>query len=560
MINVRTYLRKYAQETSGVVWVSFYINREKVNFSTKVSVDCKNWNEKNACVKPGDKNAADKNLIIENIHSRINNVLVKYRLKDKKLTRDAFLRAYHRPNDYSCFFDYVTAQQKRLSVRTETSTLNTHMSAIRKIQQFAPTLTFDDITKDWLDDYFIYLRKELDNNSNTAYKNMGILKKYVRMAYKDGYMDENPFEAWQIKKTTASCVYLTEDELTRLTALYRSGELEYNLHKTLEFFLFLCFSSLHVGKARIRVPRWTAALLTLILIWLILIGLFWLFVPIVFQTIKQFSSLDITHVVQSFQEPLSVLERFIEKAFSLHDGDFSLMEAISRQITPLFDLNLINNLLSSIVSTVSGAVVAAFSISFITFFFLKESNLFSNMVIIMFPKKYEGNITRALDSITNLLIRYFTGIVTESSIMIVIVSLGLLLLGFAWQTALIIGLIVGVLNVIPYLGPIIGMAIGILIGVVGGGIYEVTTLGVVVRIAGTILFAQGVDNFVLQPVLYSNRAKAHPLEIFLVILIAGSLAGVLGMLLAIPAYNVIRVFAKEFFNNFRVVQKLTEKI
>ena len=61
-------------------------------------------------------------------------------------------------------------------------------------------------------------------------------------------------------------------------------------------------------------------------------------------------------------------------------------------------------------------------------------------------------------------------------------------------------------------------------------------------------------------VLYSNRAKAHPLEIFLVILIAGSLAGVLGMLLAIPAYNVIRVFAKEFFNNFRVVQKLTEKI
>lgn len=250
MINVKTYLRKYANDTSGIVWVSFYINREKVIFSTKVPVDCKDWNEKNACVKPSDKNADDKNLIIENIHSRINNVLVKYRLKDKKLTRDTFLRAYHRPSDYSCFFDYVTAQQKKLSVRTELSTLNTHMSAMRKIQQFAPTLTFDDITKDWLDDYFIYLRKELDNNSNTAYKNMGILKKYVRMAYKDGYMDENPFESWQIKKTTASCVYLTEDELTRLTELYRSGELEYNLHKTLEFFLFLCFSSLHVGDAK----------------------------------------------------------------------------------------------------------------------------------------------------------------------------------------------------------------------------------------------------------------------------------------------------------------------
>lgn len=251
MINIKTYLRKYANESSGIVWVSFYINREKVNFSTKVAVDCKNWSEKNACVKPGDKNASDKNLIIENIHARINNVLVKYRLKDKKLTRDAFLRAYHRPTDFNTFFEYVTAQQKKLSIKTELSTLSTHMSAIRKLQQYSPTLTFDDITKDWLDDYFIYLRKELDNNSNTAYKNMGILKKYVRMAYKDGYMDENPFDSWQIKKTTASCVYLTEDELTRLTNLYRSGELEYNYHKTLEFFLFLCFSSLHVGDAKV---------------------------------------------------------------------------------------------------------------------------------------------------------------------------------------------------------------------------------------------------------------------------------------------------------------------
>lgn len=250
MINIKTYLRKYANESSGIVWVSFYINREKVNFSTKVAVDCKNWSEKNACVKPGDKNASDKNLIIENIHARINNVLVKYRLKDKKLTRDAFLRAYHRPTDFNTFFEYVTAQQKKLSIKTELSTLSTHISAIRKLQQYSPTLTFDDITKDWLDDYFIYLRKDLDNNSNTAYKNMGILKKYVRMAYKDGYMDENPFDSWQIKKTTASCVYLTEDELTRLTNLYRSGELEYNYHKTLEFFLFLCFSSLHVGDAK----------------------------------------------------------------------------------------------------------------------------------------------------------------------------------------------------------------------------------------------------------------------------------------------------------------------
>lgn len=318
--------------------------------------------------------------------------------------------------------------------------------------------------------------------------------------------------------------------------------------------------SLHIGKSRLCIPRWGAALITLIVIWLVIIGLFWIFVPLVFQTLKQFSSLDISIIINSFREPLAVLEHFIEKVFSLHPGDFSLMDSLARQAAPMLNINVINNLLSSIVSTVTSAVTAAFSISFISFFFLKESNLFSNMIIIMFPKRYEPNIIRAMESITTLLIRYFSGIVTESGIMIVLVSLGLLMFGFAWPTALIVGLIVGVLNVIPYLGPLIGIAIGLLVGVVSTGSPDVSTWSIMLRIAGVILCAQGIDNFVLQPVLYSNRAKAHPLEIFLVILIAGSLAGVLGMLLAIPAYNVIRVFAKEFFYNFRVVQKLTEKI
>ena len=316
---------------------------------------------------------------------------------------------------------------------------------------------------------------------------------------------------------------------------------------------------IHIGRTKIPFPKWLAALCTLLTIWIVIVGIFALFVPIVFQKINEFSALDIPHIINSFHEPLMSFEHFIKHTFALDDDSFSIITAISDQIKPLFDVNVINKLLSSIVNTVSDAVIAAFSISFITFFFLKESSLFYDMVIIMFPKKYEENISRALNSTTNLLTRYFTGIVIESALMTLIVSLGLLLWGLPGHDVLVIGLMVGILNVIPYVGPTIGIALGIFIGVTGG-YPDMSGSITAIKIAGTILFAQGIDNFVLQPVLYSNRAKAHPLEIFLVILIAGSLDGVLGMLLAIPAYNVIRVFAKEFFNNFRVVQKLTEKI
>lgn len=249
MITTKLYLRKYADDSSGIVWISFYVNREKVNFSTKVSVSAKNWNEKKMMVGSGDKLAADKNLILENIQARINNVLVKYRLKDRKLTRDMFLRAYHRPTDFDTFFEFVKMYQRKYTARIELSTLNTHNSVMNKLKEYNERLTFDDITREWLDDYFIYLRKQLDNNDNTAYKNMAILKKYVRAAFKAGYMDNNPFNEWSIKRGSASCTYLTEEELGRLTLLYQSGELDYNYHKTLEFFLFMCFSSLHVGDA-----------------------------------------------------------------------------------------------------------------------------------------------------------------------------------------------------------------------------------------------------------------------------------------------------------------------
>ena len=116
-----------------------------------------------------------------------------------------------------------------------------------------------------------------------------------------------------------------------------------------------------------------------------------------------------------------------------------------------------------------------------------------------------------------------------------------------------------VMAIAPIAGPLIGGIVSVFVGIVTpiGGMTVGHTAFI---IAGSLLILKGIDDFVLQPTLYSERVKAHPLEIFLVILIAGSMAGILGMLLAIPSYTVLRVFAKEFFSQFRLVRKLTEKI
>ena len=118
------------------------------------------------------------------------------------------------------------------------------------------------------------------------------------------------------------------------------------------------------------------------------------------------------------------------------------------------------------------------------------------------------------------------------------------------------------MHIIPYIGPLIGATIAVLLGITtsiaSGAFSEI--IPVALRILGVFIGANMVDNNLLQPVIFSGSVKAHPLEIFIVFIMAGSIAGIMGMVLAIPVYTVIRIIAREFFSNFRVVQKLTEKM
>mgnify|MGYP003239101864 CR=1 FL=1 len=300
-----------------------------------------------------------------------------------------------------------------------------------------------------------------------------------------------------------------------------------------------------------KVPRWLAALATLIVISL--------FVPLVFNKIYQLSNVDFATVVASIEEPIARAQSYLHEFFAMPESTFSLSEALASALKQVIDIESLNTVFASIVNVVLSSVIAIFSITFITFFFLRDEGLFYAMITAMFPERYHENITRALDSVTLLLARYFTGILSESLLLMVAVSLTMMAFGMKAADAAFIGLVMGVMNVVPYAGPLIGGVVSVFVGIVTpiGGMTVGHTAAVII---GSLLILKGLDDFVLQPTLYSSRVNAHPLEIFLVILIAGSLAGILGMLLAIPSYTVLRVFAKEFFSQFSLVRKLTEKI
>lgn len=242
--------RKNSKEVTGVIYVDFYLNRKKIKFSTKVSCIAKNWNSEKQLVKSADSLSNDKNLILENIRARINNVFVKFRLRDRLLTRELFIKEYNRPDDYETFHDFFNDEIKKIRRQVENNTLRLQLSVFKKLKEYAPELHFDQITSDFLEEYVHHLKRDLGNNDNTAYKNLGVIRRYVRIALKKGYMLSYPFEDFSVRQSRANISYLDQEELQKLWDAYINGNYEARHKTTLQVFLFMCFGSQHIGDAR----------------------------------------------------------------------------------------------------------------------------------------------------------------------------------------------------------------------------------------------------------------------------------------------------------------------
>lgn len=320
-------------------------------------------------------------------------------------------------------------------------------------------------------------------------------------------------------------------------------------------------TSVKIGKYKLG--NSLSAVITLLLIAAILISFFMFITPLAGKLVSEMGSIDLEAVRMKLAIPLMKYNLLLHEVFPSMDPNITIESLITAQVKEVFNFSMFTDTFSSITTFVVHFVVSAFTITFVTFFFLKDANMFSNMVLIFVPVKYENNAKRALESANEMLVRYFTGISIEMVLITILNTTGLCWIGgLSFQLAVILAFLSGILNVIPYIGPVVAGAFGTLMGVVSlyGTAGDTVLWLLMVKFVAIFVVTHIIDVFIFQPYIYSNSVKAHPLEIFLVILLAGNIAGIIGMLVAIPAYTVLRVFAKEFFSNFKLVQRLTDRM
>ena len=310
-------------------------------------------------------------------------------------------------------------------------------------------------------------------------------------------------------------------------------------------------------------PDWLLAALALILVLACFLTFAYIVVPIAGSIIKNISLGNIETSVKSIAGPLADLNTFLTQTFPRLGEDFRIEVAVVQEMQHMVNLSQFSSLIGSAASFFTSLAIGLFSVVFISFFFIKDDGLFTEIVCALVPDKHEETTEKALSDIGHLLSRYFIGVLLEVIGVALINFLGLSLIArLGVNAALGIAVITGILNVIPYVGPLIGVVTGTILGLiikysslVPLGL-DVGFLAFTAILIAILFFTQLVDNFVYQPLIYSTSIKAKPLEIFIVLLMVGYIGGPLAMIIAIPSYTVVRVIAFRFFGHIKAINRL----
>ena len=312
-----------------------------------------------------------------------------------------------------------------------------------------------------------------------------------------------------------------------------------------------------------KAPDWLLAMLTLATLIILFFAVITLIVPIVSSIVKGISLTSIETAARHIAGPLADMNMHLRAAFPKLGEDFRLEVAVIQELQKLLDPTMFSSVIGSAASFITDFGIGIFSVSFISFFFIKDDGQFTAIVRALVPDKHEEEAAKAISDISYLLSRYFTGVMTEVLGVALLNFLGLWLIArLGFNAAIGIAFLTGILNIMPYVGPLLGGIMGTMLGLVikySSAVpvgLDVGSLAFTLILIAIFCFTQLIDNIVYQPLIYSTSIKAKPLEIFIVLLIAGHLAGPLGMIVAIPSYTVVRVVAFRFFRQYKAIRRL----
>ncbi len=308
-------------------------------------------------------------------------------------------------------------------------------------------------------------------------------------------------------------------------------------------------------KNKLKFNNLFASITTLLIFISLIFGFIMLFVPLILSQIESLSLLNITKIEENIKILFSEMNQFLE---SHNINSSNILK--QNNLTSKLNFDFIPKFVNSIIGTISSFGIGLGCVLFITFFFLKDKISLIIGIKKMFPKNHEEKILNSIQKSNELLSRYFIGLLFQ--LIIVVILYFIILLIFGAKNAFVIAFLCGILNIIPYVGPLIGAFFASVLTMISNinGDFQNETLPQSIYIFVGFIIIHLIDSNISQPIIFSKSVKSHPLEIFLVIIIAGILFGITGMIIAVPMFTMLKVILKEFLPENKIIQEITKDI
>lgn len=283
-------------------------------------------------------------------------------------------------------------------------------------------------------------------------------------------------------------------------------------------------------------------LIILIILGLIVFGIS-LFVPWVISTGES--------IIAFFQsESINNILEKVDIFFRDRLNNPGIVENITNRINEL-GITLLHNL-TTLFKSVGSFIASVAIIPLMTFFLLKDSRRFRKSLVSLVPNKYFELSVNIINKIGNQVGHYIRGLIIDALIVGILSVIGLYIINLIFDNPVpyfvFVGLVAGVANLIPYLGPVVGAIPALVIAIISN---PPNLLVVLISIVIMFVIVQRIDNDIIYPLVISRSVNMHPLTVIVVVIIGANLAGLIGMLLAIPITAIIKVTISEFMWGLR---------
>ncbi|MFD1465992.1 AI-2E family transporter [Lapidilactobacillus mulanensis] len=287
--------------------------------------------------------------------------------------------------------------------------------------------------------------------------------------------------------------------------------------------------------------------------WGILIAFLLLFGVIIVAMSALIPSLttQITNIVSNFPQFATDLQKGIQDFLASDWADKYHLDEVVKQlnIEPKTILTNVSKYFSnnvadfgSVVSSIGGIAISAFTVPVILFYFLKDGNKLIPNVQRFFPDRYREEIAELLRQMNQTISTYFSGQFLDMLFVGTLTFIGYLIIQMPY--ALLLGVFAGILNIVPYLGPWLGVLPALVVALT-------VSVPKAVAVAIVVIIVQQVDSNLLYPNVIGKTLQIHPLTIIVLLLVAGNMFGFVGIVLAVPGYAVAKTIIKyivSFYN------------